>query len=110
MDIFVIFTIGILVALLVCSLIFLVSFIKERRSIKKTTRCFNKYEFDEIVSAGYIKQNQNLKSGDIKMNILTNDAKGNNEILIMDKFRKMLNSSMFDELSKISGDSDLWKI
>lgn len=110
MDIFVIFTILIVVILFVCALIFLFSFLKAKKSASKMRIDLNKYEFDDVVSEGYVRQRQNLKTGDIKMNILANDAQGNNEILIMDKCRKMLSSPMFDQISEINGDSDLWKI
>lgn len=109
MDIFLIFLVIICSSLLLMALITCFCFFSKK--IKKNTQVKKNDElFDEIVRLGYENQSKNLKSGNIKMNILTNDFEGDNELLIMQKFNKLISSNMFDELYKINGDTDLWKI
>lgn len=41
------------------------------------------------------------------MNILTNDSNDDNEMLIMNNFKKMIDSSMFDVIARVKGDFEI---
>ena len=99
MDLFVLLSILILAVVIIANLITLVYFLNQRKKRKqeqnllKTQLCS---QFQEIVNSSYAIQNANLMNGEIKMNILTNDSVGDNELLILKKSKKLLNSDMFD--------------
>lgn len=99
MDLFVLLSILILAIVIIANLITLIYFLNQRKKRKqeqnllKTQLCS---QFQEIVNSSYAVQNANLMNGEIKMNILTNDSVGDNELLILKKSKKLLNSDMFD--------------
>lgn len=79
---------------------------KERSKV-----CYTKHpsfaQFREEVEQSYQKQIKLVNDGDIKMNILSNDSDGDNEMHIMNNFKKMIQSSMFVIIADVKGDFEI---
>jgi len=75
-----------------------------KRNVKKYIKDSN---FSEIVNKSYDTEINNIEKGSIKLNILTNDTKNNNELFILDKFKKFKDKKIFVDLFyKVNGDID----
>lgn len=91
MDWFLIVSLIMIVIMAIWSIVIVMLFIQSRRK-KKTTFVreiqTNPKVFRKEVEESYKKQICLVNSGDIKMNILTNDSNDDNEMLIMNNLKK----------------------
>ena len=92
------------------ALVVLVLFIVSNRKAKTascngTKKCATQFRVE--VEESYQKQIKLVNDGDIKMNILTNDSDGDNEIRIMNNFKRLIQSPMFDVVVCVKGDLEI---
>ena len=91
---------------LIVLVLFLVSNKKaQTAAFNRTKKCADQFRYE--VEESYKRQIKLVNDGDIKMNILTNDSEGDNEMHIMNHFRRMIQSSMFDVVVGVKGDLEI---